>query len=195
MSIMMQKKAFEDALKITVINPNCVIADKKAKEGKDKYEMAAKYEMALEDAKDRYAIKDYRMFTSQYSFAGELYSKYNLSSFGLKYIPLYDYIIQRDNKELMVEGVNYFAHKKELLPALKLLIYLKEHSYSSDLTKESQELTGFLLYSVWKENKKGFEEIKNEYGFIFKDKWYKYLKASYRNSIKNNKTASTAVSS
>jgi hypothetical protein len=179
-------KLFSDAVNVVYRHIPCNLNVYEAYESRDKYQPPINYQKLFEEAAYYYQKKNYMQFLKEYYAAESFYTALNIQSWGLKHIPLFDYILRKDDIPLMIAAVAFYTDYNENAPALNMLKLLKSRNFPSEQTKSLQEKLAVKMAKNDRETGKALKPKNNLISYTGKTKWFKYFNRKYRKELKLN---------
>ncbi len=174
---------FNKALNLAKKYAQCEIDTKKAITKKDYIYPAVKYLKDIEKVNDYLQRKNYKSAVSTYLAVEDYYKVQNISEYGIKHIPLFEFI-QKSYSDFIIYCVGFYNHNKEYDKALDLLRELSRRQTKKQYTKEMQTvLATDMATKDFAADPKG-----NYKSYIVKytggNKFFKYFKRAYKKQWK-----------
>ena len=178
------ERTFDEAVKLVYKQPLCNLYVLKAYTDKDKYLPPANYQKMIEDANYYFFKNNYSKCVDIYSTAESYYSIYKIAGFGLKYIPVYDYVTGKDNINMVIAAISFYNDIKLPYEALRFLKYLKEKNYPAEKTKLLQEKTAILMVKADVDLHKNESKHDLITGYTKYADWFRYFNVKYKKEMK-----------
>ncbi len=177
-------KKFDEALDMSHRYAKCEIDTKKVTGKKDEIYPVVKYLKDLNKVQDYLQRKNYKSAVSTYISAESYYKEQKIQDFGIKHIPLFDFI-QKSYSDFIIYSVGFYTHNKDYDKALDLLRELSRRQTKSKYTKEMQTVlaTEIATRDFNKDPGGNYKTYIAKY--TGGDKFFKYFKKAYKKQRKN----------
>ncbi len=178
------EQQYDNAINLANKNISCKLNATIAISNKSKYVPPANYQKLIFDSRYLYNAGNYSKFLTEYNAAESYFSLFKISDYGFKHIPLYEYIIQKDELKLLYAGVQFYTDNSDFEKALNLLKYLKGKNYSSGLSRDLQEKLAVSLAKYDRSSKKKTTTKANISAYTSNSKWFRYFNKKYKYELK-----------